>query len=47
MAVSRTERAEASEQGNGHASERLLQVVSFRLGGEEYGFPRRRSSRSL
>jgi purine-binding chemotaxis protein CheW len=37
MAVSQTERAEAAAQTNGHASERLLQVVSFRLGGEEYG----------
>jgi purine-binding chemotaxis protein CheW len=37
MAVSQAENAEAAAQSNGHASERLLQVVSFRLGGEEYG----------
>jgi purine-binding chemotaxis protein CheW len=37
MAVSQTERAEAAAQTDGHTSERLLQVVSFRLGGEEYG----------
>ena len=37
MAVSQTEIAESGAHSNGHASERLLQVVSFRLGGEEYG----------
>lgn len=37
MAVSQTERPEPAAQSNGHGSENLLQVVSFRLGGEEYG----------
>jgi purine-binding chemotaxis protein CheW len=37
MAVSQTEIVESGAHSNGHASERLLQVVSFRLGDEEYG----------
>ncbi len=37
MAVSQTERADSATQSNSHGSESLLQVVSFRLGSEEYG----------